>query len=69
MLKVCVWIFVAVVADKMPSKQLINAIRHIVYIQDSKLLLSALLDWLKLVQGPFGQSNMHRTLDFCSDQP
>ena len=34
----------------------------------SKRLLSALLNWLELVYGPFGQSNMHRTLNFCQDQ-
>ena len=42
-----------------------------VYIRtvSSYLLLSARLNWFKLVQGPFGQSNMHRTLDVCPDQP
>ena len=29
----------------------------------------ALLNWLKGVFGSFGQSNMHRRLNFCSDQP
>ena len=29
-------------------------------------LWSILLNQLKLVYGPFGQSNMHSTLDFCS---
>ena len=31
-------------------------------------LLSALLNWMKPVYGPFGLSNMHRTLNFCPDQ-
>ena len=31
-------------------------------------MLSALLNWFELVYGPFGQSNMYHTLDFCSDQ-
>ena len=35
----------------------------------SKYLSSALLNWCKKIYGPFGQSNMHRTLDFCPDQP
>ena len=43
-------------------------------ISDWKLLaselLSALLNWLKLVYGPFGQSNgnLHRKLDFYQEQ-
>ena len=32
-------------------------------------LLSTLLNWFKLVYGPLKQSNMHRTLDFCQNQP
>ena len=32
-------------------------------------MLSALLNWFKLVYGPFGQSNMHRTLNFWPNQP
>ena len=33
------------------------------------LLFFAFLNWFKVVVGPFGQSNMHRRLDFCPDQP
>jgi hypothetical protein len=33
------------------------------------LLFFAFLNWFKVVVGPFGQSNMHRRLDFCLDQP
>ena len=28
-------------------------------------MLYGLLNWYKLVYGPFGKSNRHRTLDFC----
>ena len=37
--------------------------------QDSKLLAYVVLIQLKLEYGSFWQSNMHSTLDFCSDQP
>ena len=43
---------------------------HSIYIRtvSSQQLLSALLNWFKLVYGPFGQSNMQPTLDFCPDK-
>jgi hypothetical protein len=34
----------------------------ILYILGQKALLSVLLNWFKLVYGPFGQINMHHTL-------
>ena len=34
----------------------------------SQCLLSVVLNWFKLVDGPFGQSNVHRILDLCTDQ-
>ena len=45
--------------------------RHGIHIRtvSSWRLLSALLNWFKLVYEPFEQSNMHRTLDFCPDNP
>jgi hypothetical protein len=48
--------------------------RHGIHIRtvSSWRLLSALLNWFKLVYGPFKsfeQSNMYRTLDFCPDKP
>ena len=41
-----------------------------IYIKtvNSEYLLSALLNWLKLVYGTFWHSNMHRTLNFFLDQ-
>ena len=38
--------------------------------QDSKVLVpvSTLLNWLRLVYGPFGSYNMHHTPDCCPDQ-
>ena len=44
--------------------------RHSIYIRtvSSYRLLSNLLNWFKLVHGLFGQSNMHRTLDYYPDQ-
>ena len=35
----------------------------------SERLLSALMNWSKLVYGLFGQSNMNHTLHFCPGQP
>ena len=35
-------------------------------IVGSQRLLPALLNWLKPVNGPFGQSNMHSKLEFLS---
>ena len=45
--------------------------RHSLYIRtvSSYHMLSALLNWFKLVYELFGQSNMHRTLEFCPEQP
>ena len=45
----------------------IKTFRHSIYIKtvSSSGLLSTYLIQLKLVYGPFGQSNMHSTLDFC----
>ena len=45
--------------------------RHSIYIRtvSCKHLLSTLLNWFKPAYGPFGQSNMHRTLNSWSDQP
>ena len=42
-----------------------------VYIIGQKVLcmLFALLNWFKLVYGPFRQSKMHRKLVFCPDKP
>ena len=39
-----------------------------IYIRSvsSQHLLSNLLNWSKLVYGPFGQNKMHQTLDFCN---
>ena len=45
----------------------IGSVPQYVY-QDSKLLAPAIIFWridLKLAYGPFGQSNMQNTLDFC----
>ena len=41
--------------------------RHSIFIRtvSSYFLLSTLLIQLKLVYGPFGQSNKYSTLDFC----
>ena len=41
--------------------------RHSIYIRtiSSWRLLSALLNWFRLVYGPIGQINMYCTLDFC----
>ena len=41
--------------------------RYSIYIRTvrSKLLFPTLLNQFKLVYGPFWQSNMHRTFDFC----
>ena len=45
----------------------IKTFRHSIYIRtvSSQRLLSTFLIQLKLVYGPFRQSNMHSTLDFC----
>ena len=42
-----------------------------IYIRtvSSYRLFSSLLNWFKLVFGPFGQSIMHPTLNLCPDQP
>ena len=42
---------------------------HSIYIMTvtSQRLFSALMNWFKLVYVPFGQSNMHRTLNFCPE--
>ena len=42
---------------------------HIILQQYILRLLYAFLIQFKLVHGPFGQSNMHRTLHFCPNQP
>ena len=44
---------------------------HSIYIRifSPWCLLSTLLNWFKLVCGAFGQSNMHRKLNFWTDQP
>ena len=38
-------------------------------IVSSLRLLSALINWFKLVYVPFGQSSVHRTFGFCLNQP
>ena len=45
--------------------------RHSIYIRTvtSYHMLSALLNWFKLVYGSIEQSNMHYILNFCPDQP
>ena len=42
---------------------------HSIYIRtvSSYHLLSALFNWFKLVNKPFGQSKMHRSFNFCPD--
>ena len=44
---------------------------HSIYIRtvSSQCLLTTLLNQLKLVYGPFGQSNMHSTFGSCSRLP
>ena len=44
---------------------------HSIHIStvSSWCLQSPLPNWFKLVYGLFGQSNMHRILEFCPDQP
>ena len=44
-----------------------NLKNHCIYIRTVSLL-SALLNWFKLVYGPFRQSNMHRTIHSISGQ-
>jgi hypothetical protein len=48
-----------------------NCSRCSIYIRtvSSQNLLTALLNWFKLVYAPFGQCKVHCTLDFWPDQP
>ena len=45
----------------------VQKLGHSTYIRtvSSQRLLSSLLIQLKLIYGPFGQGNMHSTIDFC----
>ena len=49
------------------SSENVFAKKHSIYIRTvySSRLLSTLPSQLKLVYGPFGQNNTHKTLDFC----
>ena len=51
------------------TSQSYNEVNHNIYLRtvSSQLLWSGFLNWFKLVYGTFKQSNMHLTLDFCSD--
>ena len=54
-------------ATKWPMYQVL-VIQLSIWTVSSQRLLPALPNWLKLVYEPFGQSNMHHTLDFGPDQ-
>ena len=53
------------------SQPMYTSTYHSIYIRtvSSSRLLSSLLIQFKVVCGPFGQSNMHFTLDLCLEQP
>ena len=58
----CIWyIFYLLLSTWLRSNQFLPTYQGIF-----QRLLSTLLNWLKLVYGPFGSSNMHCTLVFCA---